>query len=153
MTHEQALSPIERMLAEQACRDVVVQAAWLTDTQDHEGFAALFTDDGVLIRPTAQALQGHAAIVASYRARPAGRITRHLISNTLVTLESDTQAHGTSSVLLWTGLESDEAGPWGRPAQARQLVGEFEDRFLLTPKGWRIHRREARFILFREENA
>jgi uncharacterized protein (TIGR02246 family) len=153
MKREPTPSPVEQMLAKQACRDLVAQAALLTDTRNHEGFAALFTDDGVLIRPAAQPLQGHAAIVASYRAKPAERITRHLISNTLVTLESETLAHATSCVLLWTGLESDMAGPFGRPAQARQLIGELEDRFLLTPKGWRIHRREARFILFREEDS
>lgn len=153
MKHEPAQSLLDRMMAEQACRDLVVQATTLTDAQDHEGFAALFADDGVLLRPGAQALQGHAAIADSCRARPAGRITRHLISNTLVALESGTRAHATSCVLLWSGLASDAEGPFGRPAQARQVVGEFEDWFVLTPSGWRIHRREARFILFREEGA
>src|SRR6218665_1893845 len=45
------LSAVDRMLAEQACRDLVVQAAAFTDAQSHEDFAALFTEDGVLIRP------------------------------------------------------------------------------------------------------
>lgn len=152
MKHELTLSPMNRMMAEQACRSLVVQAALLTDAQDHEGFAALFTEDGVLLRPGAQALQGRAAISDSYRARPAERITRHLISNTHVVLESGTRARATSSVLLWSGLANEADGPIGRPAQARQVVGEFEDRFVLTPDGWRLHRREARFILFLEHS-
>lgn len=152
MKNEQALSPMNRMIAEQACRDLVVQAAILTDAQNHEDFAALFADDGVLVRPGAEPLQGHRAIFDSYRSRPAGRITRHLISNTLVALESETKARATSCVVLWSGLANDAAGPFGRPAQARQVVGEFEDRFVLTPSGWRIHRREARFILFLEQS-
>jgi 3-phenylpropionate/cinnamic acid dioxygenase small subunit len=153
MKNAATLTPITQLLAQQACRDLVIQAATLTDAQDHEGFAALFTEDGVLIRPAAQPLQGRAAIVTSYRTRPPGRITRHLISNTRVTLESDTQAQASSYVLLWNGLESDAVGPFGRPAQARQLIGEFDDRFVLTPDGWRIYRRVTSFVLFREEGA
>lgn len=153
MTPELTLAAMHRLLAEQACRDLVVQAAVLSDAQNHEGFAALFAEDGVLVRPGAQPLQGHQAIVDAYRARPPGRITRHLISNTLVVLESGTKARATSGVLLWAGLASDAEGPFGRPAQPRQVVGEFQDRFVLTPRGWRIHRREARFILFQEASA
>ncbi|WP_265288391.1 nuclear transport factor 2 family protein [Verminephrobacter eiseniae] len=70
------LSAVDRMLAEQACRDLVVQAAAFTDAQSHEDFAALFTEDGVLIRPGSEHIQGQAAIIESYRSRPAGRITR-----------------------------------------------------------------------------
>jgi hypothetical protein len=147
------LSPMERLLAEQACRDLVVQAAAFTDGQDHAAFAALFAEEGVLVRPGAQPLHGRAAIVASYASRPSGRLTRHLISNSLVTLESATQARATSAVLLWSGAMSDAAGPFGRPAHARQVVGEFDDRFVHTPQGWRIARREARFLLFREASA
>lgn len=147
------LSAVDRMLAEQACRDLVVQAAAFTDAQSHEDFAALFTEDGVLIRPGPEHIQGQAAIIESYRSRPAGRMTRHLISNILVKLESDTAAHSTSCVLLWSGLASDAAGPFGRPAQARQVVGEFDDILSLTPQGWRIRRREARFLLFSEKSA
>jgi len=150
MADDSTLSPLDGLLREQACRDLVLRAAALTDAQQHEDFAALFTEDGVLVRPGAQPLQGRAAIVASYLARPPRRITRHLISNTLVVLESASAARATSCVLLWSGLASDAAGPFGRPAQDRQVVGEFDDRFVLTPQGWRIARRSASFVLFRE---
>ena len=100
MNHEPTLLAVKRLVAEQACRDLVLRAATLTDAQDHEGFAALVAGDGVLVRPGAQPLQGHDAIIESYRARPAERITRHLISNTQVMLESDTTAYASSCVLL-----------------------------------------------------
>lgn len=86
MKSEPTESAVNRTMAEQACRDLVVKAAMLTDAQDHEGFAALFTEGGLLVRP-GQPLQGRAAIIDSYRARS---------------------------------------------AQARQVVGEFADRFALT---------------------
>lgn len=149
MTDNVTLSPADRMLAEQACRDLIIKAAALVDGQDYAGFAALFTEDGVLQRPNAEPLQGHAAIIASYSSKPAGRITRHLLSNTLVTLNSDTQAHATSNVLLWAGNTTDPVSQFGRPLQGSQVVGEFEDWLVLTSAGWHIQRREARFILFK----
>jgi hypothetical protein len=36
---------------------------------------------------------------------------------------------------------------FGRPADAKQLVGEFEDEFERTPHGWQIRARLARFVL------
>jgi len=36
----------------------------------------------------------------------------------------------------------------GIPADARQLVGEFEDEFARTSEGWRFESRIARFTLF-----
>jgi hypothetical protein len=150
MADDPTLSPLGRLVCEQACRDLVLRAAVLADAQQHADFAELFAEDGVLVRPGAQPLQGRAAIVASYRGKPPGRITRHLISNTLVALESGTAARATSCVLLWSGLASDAAGPFGRPARDRQVVGEFDDRLVLTPQGWRIARRSASFVLFRE---
>ncbi|MYM26294.1 hypothetical protein GTP46_27050 [Duganella sp. FT135W] len=145
------LAGIDLLLAEQDCRDLVVEAAVLIDAQSYERFAALFIENGVLVRPGAEPLLGRAAIIESYRSRPHGRITRHLISNSLVTLESDTAAHGTSYVQLWSGMSSDIPGPFGRPAQTRQVIGEFVDYFTLTVEGWRFSRREASFTLFRED--
>src|SRR6218665_3426516 len=83
------LSAVDRMLAEQACRDLGVQAAAFTDAQSHEDFAALFTEDGVRIRPGPEHIQGQAAIIESYRSRPAGRITRPLISNIFAKVKSE----------------------------------------------------------------
>ncbi len=140
---------VDLLLAEQACRDLVVKAAVFTDMQAHEEFAALFTENGVLVRPGAEPLHGRAAIIESYRSRPLGRITRHLISNSKVALESDAVAHATSYVQLWSGSSSDVPGPFGRPVHDRQVVGEFIDSFVLTADGWRLSMRKASFSLFR----
>ncbi|WP_240636191.1 nuclear transport factor 2 family protein [Caldimonas tepidiphila] len=144
------MDELERMLAREACRELVLQAALHVDANRPEQFAALFAEDGVLTRPNAQPLRGREAILAAYRQRPADRITRHLVTNTLVTLESDTEARAASYVLLWSGSADAEPGAQGRPAHPRRMVGEFDDRFVLTAEGWRIARREARFVLHLE---
>jgi ketosteroid isomerase-like protein len=134
------------MLIEHACRDLVLHAAMYADRSDSAALARLFTSDAELVRPNAQPLRGGEAIEASYAQRPAERITRHLVTNTVVDVVSPERATATSYVLLWIGSTADPATAHGRPAQ-RQQVGEFVDNFALTGDGWRIARREARFVL------
>ncbi len=143
--------PIERLLAQQACRDLVLRAAACADAGDAQALSQLFAEDAVLVRPNAQPLQGRAAILGAYAQRPADRITRHLVTNTLVELGEPGRAQARSYVLLWSGAEGDPAGPAGRPAQARQMVGEFDDEFSCDAESrWQIARREARFVLHRD---
>jgi uncharacterized protein (TIGR02246 family) len=145
-----ATGEITAWIAQQACRDLVVQAAACIDAQDYEAFAALFLPDGELQRPGDSRLQGRAAILAAYRARPADRITRHVVTNMRVDLESESLARVSSLVLLWSGSLTAQPGPFGRPAQPRRVLGEFEDRLLQVGEGWRIARRIARFVLVDE---
>jgi shikimate dehydrogenase len=141
------MDPLQRLLIEDACRSLVLRAAALADAHDAEGFSALFAADAVLQRPNAAPLAGRDAIRDAYAQRPRSRITRHLVSNTRITVESATQARGHSLVLLWSGSSDDAAGAQGRPARGPALVGEFDDRFVLGPDGWCIARREASFVL------
>ncbi|AKM32803.1 hypothetical protein AB870_12685 [Pandoraea faecigallinarum] len=120
------------------------------DRRDPQGLAALFADNGVLVRPNGETLVGRAAIAAAYAARPADRLTKHLVGNVLIDVTSATSAIGSSAVLLWSASAQDTPGPFGRPAQGRQVMGEFEDTFVRTVHGWRIARREARFTFVRE---
>lgn len=138
---------LQRLLIVESCRELVLRAAGWADAPDAAALAALFTEDAVLARPNSAPLHGRATIRASYAQRPASRITRHLVTNTMVDVESSGAARASSSVLLWTGSLAEADSPYGRPAQPRQLVGEFDDRLTLTPEGWRIARRDARFVL------
>lgn len=142
---------IEQLLTRQACQDLVLHAAALADAGDAQALARLFAEDAVLQRPSGEPLQGRAAIGAAYAQRPPGRITRHLVTNTLFDFSDDSRPGALSQVLLWSCDAAAEAGPHGRPAHARQLVGEFEDQFVRAPDGrWRIQRRTARFVMFRD---
>ena len=141
-------------LAKLACRELIEQSVRHVDDGDAEAFSRLFTDDAVLVRPSGAALHGREAIRRSYAARPADRITRHLVTNVVVAVDEHGRARARSSVLLWSGTTDAPATAFGRPADARQLVGEFDDQLQRMPDGaWRLHRREARFVLHTPDDA
>ncbi|MDR3400180.1 MAG: nuclear transport factor 2 family protein [Pandoraea sp.] len=150
MTPDVDAKTLDALLAKQACHDLVMRFVACNDRRDPHGLAALFAEKGVLVRPNGDTLVGPAAIAAAYADRPADRLTRHLVGNVLIDVTSPTSAIGSSTVLLWSGSAQDTPGPFGRPAQGRQVMGEFEDTFVRTAQGWRIARREARFTFIRE---
>lgn len=132
-----------------ACRTLIETSVRHVDAGDAQAFAALFTEDAVLVRPNGSLLEGRAAIQAAYAQRAADRVTRHLVANVAVTLEADGRARAHSDVLLWTASTPDAADPvFGRRADARQLVGEFDDQLVKDAEGeWRLQRRQARFVM------
>lgn len=141
---------LDTLLAEAACRDLVLAAADAVDGRDFLAFADLFEMRGVLVRPDGTELVGRPAIVAAYAARDPERLTRHLVSNQRVRVDlAAGTAQAACTVLLWSGRHSDAVTPRGRPADALQQVGEIRDLLAKTPEGWRIRRREACFTLFR----
>ncbi len=146
------MNAMERYAAEAECRALVLQAADAVDRADAPAFAALFVADGTLVRPDGSLLQGRAAIAAAYAARDQDRLTQHLVSNQLVTLQPNgAAALVRSKVLLWSGRHSAPLTPQGRVADALSQVGEFVDAMEFSAEGWRIRRREAHFVLFRRE--
>jgi ketosteroid isomerase-like protein len=142
-----SLSGLDFLLAEHACRQVVVLSAQAVDRRDFAAFARLFVPDGVLIRPDGTRLVGRAAIEAAYEQRSPDRLTRHLISNHLVQIHDIERASSNCNVQLWGGSYKDAEGSKGRPADATQLIGEFDDELVMTADGWRIRQRLARFVL------
>ncbi|MET0533190.1 MAG: alpha/beta fold hydrolase [Steroidobacter sp.] len=145
---QRPMALLERHIAESACRDVVRRAAMKLDANDLDGFASLFTRDAVVVRPGKEPLRGVEALIESYRARPPGHMTKHLVAGSIVDLRAPDEAHAVSNVLLWTAVPDDAPGPFGRRAQSRQVVGEFEDTLRLCSDGlWRIAHRQARFLL------
>jgi hypothetical protein len=125
----------ERRSIEADCARLIALYANLVDRADWAGAAALYADDGVLIRPTAPSdpITGRDAILAAFLARPA-RVSRHICANVVVDVDSATEAHGESAMLLFTGP--------GLP-----LVGSFNDCFVRAPDGWRFAERRGSIVV------
>lgn len=141
------LTPTQCLEIEDRCKRLVAHAAAFSDAGDHVAFADLFCADGVLVRPDGSALNGPAAIRAAYLQRPAHRMTRHVISGTLFSDVSATDCRAISLVTLWACDNRVPASPLGRPLSQPLVLGEFEDWFRFGKQGWRIARREARFLI------
>jgi hypothetical protein len=138
----------QRALIERACTRLILESAAANDRQDFEGFAALFTPNGVLHRPAGEPLRGPTAIEQSYLSRPAERVTRHVCTNILIHVESAARARGSTYVILYSADATGSSDRrFGLTAEPRKLLGEFEDRFELTEDGWRIAERRARFVM------
>ncbi len=121
-----------RIIAERACKKLIIDYAALNDADDWDAVAAFYTDDGRMSRPTApdDFIEGREAILAAFKGRPA-RTTRHICANIRVTVESEDVAIAMSQILLFTG--ADQA----------PLVGSYADRLVLTEKGWRFAERRG----------
>lgn len=121
----------ERRAAEADCARLIALYANLNDEARWDEVVALYAEDGVMFRPTAPdaPVAGRERILTAFKSRPP-RTTRHVCSNVVIDVESETTASGTSAMLLFTG-----EGP--------PLVGSFHDRFVLTCDGWRFAERRG----------
>lgn len=104
--------------------------AMLNDAHDHDGLAAMFTDDGSFARPTEPdaPVVGREAIRAFFRDRPK-RVTRHVMANVLVEILSDREVSAHSYVVLHMA--------------DRTLVGDFFDRLILRDGIWLFAQRRG----------
>ena len=75
------MTEIEELLIERACERLIIDSATHNDQRDWPALAALYAEDGVVVRPNGQRLEGRAAIEAAYAAGPAERVTRHVCAN------------------------------------------------------------------------
>lgn len=136
------------MAIELACAKLVNQFAVYSDLGRYEELAALFTEDGRYARPTEPAnfVEGRSNLLASLKARPKDRLTRHLVTNVLIEVTSPTTARGFSYVTQYAGTTDKPAATHGWRANPSQLVGEYADDYVLTPDGWKIRQRSGKLI-------
>lgn len=141
------MTTLEELHIKSACSELIVRAVNCADQHNARGFADCFALDASLSRPGGQPIAGREAIYATYAQRPAERLTRHLITNTLLEVVSPQQVKAVSYAMVVAGSHHDELTPKGRKASSCQ-IGEFHDTLVLTSEGWRIQTREASFTLY-----
>lgn len=144
------MGTLETLLAEKACRDLVVAAAAAVDRQDYAALVQLFTPEATLTRPDGVLLSGRQAIFDAYASRSPDRLTQHLVCNHVVRIGTDsTTAQSHCVILLWSGQRSAPLTAKGRSADSQEQVGEMADQLVLRPEGWQIHSRVARFNFYK----
>ena len=133
---------------EQACTRLINQFAVCNDAGRFNELVDLFTADGRYARPIAPEvfITGRADILASFEARPQDRVGRHLITNIVIDVLDSTHARGFCYATLYSGSSGHKAEKFGLQAQASQFIGEYADRFELTPQGWKFVERKGCII-------
>ena len=98
------LNDQEKLQITNKCTQQIYRLARLNDASAFEAVSELFTEDGVLIRPSDpdRPIHGRPAILAALASRPA-RPTRHVLSNVEVVIESDIQVVVVSTVVMYSG--------------------------------------------------
>ena len=131
-----ALDPLQRLLAERACERVILDFVRRLDLGEPSTVAELFTEDGTWEWPDGDRLvEGRGALRKYFGSRPAGRLSRRLMSNVLVTLTSPGTAISTAYFTTYR-VDGHHGGlvPAGPPVQ----VGHYEDNFRVVEGSWLI---------------
>lgn len=133
---------------EQAIQALMVRLSWAIDHGDLVALMACLHQDVAFVRPDGQVLQGIQAVRDAYAQRDPERITRHLLSNVLLTWTSPDRVMAQSMVMLWTGRFSDAPTPAGRPRDPVQKLGEHRDVWALVDEHWCLLQRQSEFVFF-----
>ncbi|WP_405947661.1 nuclear transport factor 2 family protein [Streptomyces prunicolor] len=133
------LDPLQRLLAERACERVVLDFVRRLDLGEPSSVAELFTEDGSWEWPDGdRRVEGREALRKYFGSRPAGRLSRRLMSNVLVTLTSPDTAISTAYFTTYR-VDGHHGGlvTAGPPVQ----VGHYEDNFRQVDGSWLIDTR------------
>jgi SnoaL-like protein len=133
----------------QACRDLVLVITQHGDHGEAEEAAALFAEGGTLIRGGRE-YTGEAELLAAYRDQPQSQIARHLNGGTVVEVLDEDHAIGVTYYLAYRHESSGEAVELPVPLGQPFSIGEWHDRFVRTPAGWRFSSRETKRVFVRK---
>ncbi|MEI9852189.1 MAG: nuclear transport factor 2 family protein [Sphingomonas sp.] len=138
------MDDLARLSIERACTRLVLEFARFNDDWDHESLASLFAEDCEFARPLdpAHPYYGKAAVHAIFRDRRP-RLTRHVMTNILIDVVGEDEAHGNSYVTMISspGTDAPQAGEG-------IFFGSFDDVFVRTAEGWRFKSRKGSLALY-----
>jgi hypothetical protein len=138
----------ERLQIERECERMVSLYCHYVDHGEAERVADLFAKDGVWKSPQVT-MDGADQVRAGFRQRQenGGRTSRHVCNNCVVDVIDEDHAQGCVYVTLYK--HDGEEGQRIAPLDGPEMVGEYRDRFVRTPDGWRFARREVEVSFFR----
>ena len=131
----------DRYAIERECERLIAQYCHYVDHGEAARIADLFSEDGRWWN-VAASWDGQQAIREGFQRRQdnAGRMSRHVCTNVLVDVISDTEATAVTYMSLY--FHDGEPGRDSSPTDCLQKLGEYRDRFVKTEDGWRFARRE-----------
>ena len=138
------LKAAERIKIERACERLVNAYARALDLGDLSAAADCFAENGSMARPMApdQVIEGRETIRAALLTRPRTLLTKHLVSNVMIDVESRDRARGISCLTMISTTPPGDAKP---PfiSKGPLYFGEFQDRFVREQGVWKFLERRG----------
>ena len=134
----------ERIEIERACERLTYAYARALDLGDLSAAADCFAENGSMSRPMApdQVIEGRETIRAALLTRPRTLLTKHLVSNVMIDVESRDSARGISCLtMISTTLPGDARPPY--VSKGPLYFGEFQDRFVREHGVWKFLERRG----------
>jgi len=136
------------LLTERACERLVYRYARHLDAYDYDRFMELWADDATW-NMLGNEMKGIAAIRAGLDARPNSLLSRHLITNIIVDVETADTASSHCYTLSFR--VPDARGQEPGPLEPPTFLIEYRDRFVRHPsRGWLFARRDISTPLARD---
>jgi uncharacterized protein (TIGR02246 family) len=133
------VDPEVQWLADRArIRELTARYNRAFDDGDAEGFAATFTQDGVMEVAGGFEVKGHEALAKMCRSVPYGIV--HVTVDAVVEVDGDRATQDVTVMVL--KRPKPDAGPEERTSRLDRS-GRYHDELVRTPEGWRFRRRTA----------
>ena len=133
-----------RLAIEGACTRLIYEFARFNDYHEHEKLAALFAEDCVFARPLdpTHPYYGRDAVHRIFRDRKK-MMTRHVMTNVMIDVLSETEARGSSYVTMISS-----PNPEGPTEGKGIFFGGFDDEFVKTADGWKFKSRAGNLAAY-----
>jgi len=145
------MDDLERLLIERRCERLVFDYAAFVDFGEASRIADLFALDGVWEGEGIR-MEGRDAIRNGFSRRQGvtRRVSRHVCTNVRIDVLGDDEARGVSYLINYRFDRREGDDPaLPAPAGHPKFVGEYRDRFVRTPEGWRFAHRDCRLAFIR----
>lgn len=136
------MSDLPTLLAEAACKRLMLEYCECVDTRQFERLVSLFAKDGVLNRTDTGEIRGHDAIKKFFDVLTTDPLI-HAASNLLVTVTGPASAEATSYVTVYRSYRENAAGL--PKLEVPYVVAKYVDRFVLEEGAWKIAYRDTIF--------
>lgn len=132
------------------CKEAVIRSFAALDGGRMDEVADGFAEDGVWHRQGA-ALRGPAGVAGALAARPAGRVTAHLVQNFVADFDDEQAARVRYVVLTYRhdapeGAVAPAIAPLGQPYS----IAAYEDRMRRTNETWLVVERRSRNLFINQ---
>jgi pimeloyl-ACP methyl ester carboxylesterase len=137
------LTALDRLVIQDACIRQIYKYARLSDACAWGDLSALFTESAILCRPSNPdvPIEGRQRILESFKARPP-RLSRHVVSNVEVTVESPQRAYAVSSIVLYAAARGEGVGTIESTA-----IGHFLDQLVGVGGDWLFAERRGAIVM------